>query len=67
MKDAQGDNMNKTDIPIWQTPLVEEIELKFDKEMGTACFGSENNPYPNDQICGYDEGAAHSCWNKGGN
>lgn len=47
----------------WTRPAIEEIELKFDKEMDAPCFGSANTPQ-HDGICKYDPCSSHNCWNK---
>ena len=50
----------------WETPVIEEIVLKFDKEMGTACFGSSSTPDNNKGGCGLQAPVANNCWNRGG-
>ena len=48
----------------WLAPIIEEIVLKFDKEMDAPCFGSVNTP-SNKPTCGISA-IASSCWNSGG-
>ena len=48
----------------WQTPVIEEIVLKFDKEMDAPCYGSHNTPSQQGS-CGIAANAS-SCWNSGG-
>lgn len=48
---------------IWQTPVIEKIVLKFDKEMDAPCYGSYNTP-AFDLQCGIDPNSASNCWNK---
>jgi|GEM_PF-6897421 len=47
----------------WKTPVIEEIELKFDKQMDAVCYKSNSTP-EFDTNCGVQEGASWNCWNK---
>jgi hypothetical protein len=48
----------------WAYPKIEAVDLKFDKVMVAACYGSYNTPQ-NQGACGYKETHAYSCWNSG--
>jgi len=46
----------------WAHPKIEVVDLKFDKVMHAACYGSYNTPQ-NQGSCGYEVTHAYSCWN----
>ncbi|MFO7981710.1 MAG: hypothetical protein R6V00_12905 [Candidatus Aminicenantes bacterium] len=56
--------MNKKMKREWSQPKIEAVDLKFDKVMVAACYGSYNTPQ-NQGACGYKETHAYSCWNSG--
>lgn len=48
----------------WAHPKIEVVDLKFDKVMQAACYGSDSTPQ-NQGACGCKETQAYACWNSG--